>query len=74
MNQSESLSWSFSDFSGGSKESACADNMKLKSTENCPSSYQTHVTEVVKDFCDNWTVFFCNVFGQGWVFLMFEVG
>jgi hypothetical protein len=30
--------------------------------ENCTSSYQTHVTEVVKDMCENWKVI---VFGQG---------
>jgi hypothetical protein len=46
---------------GVSKESTCVDNMK--------SHYQTHVTEVVKDMCDNWMVSFCKVFGlQGWVF------
>jgi hypothetical protein len=33
------------------------------------TSYQTRVTEVVKDMCDNWTVSFCNVFGHGWVFI-----
>jgi hypothetical protein len=32
-------------------------------------SYQTYVTEVVKVMCDNWMVSFCNVFGQGWVFI-----
>ena len=36
-----------------SEESTCADNMKLYTAENCTSSYQTHVTEVVKDMCDN---------------------
>ena len=35
------------------KVHACADNMKLSTAENCTSSYQTHVTEVVKDMCDN---------------------
>jgi hypothetical protein len=49
---------------GVSKESRCADNMNLWTAENCKSSYQIHVTEVVKDMCDN----FCKVFGQGWVF------
>ena len=38
---------------GVSKESTCADNMKLQTAENCSSSYQTHVTEVVKDRYDN---------------------
>ena len=32
-----------------SKVSTCADNLKHYTTENCTSSYQTHVTEVVKD-------------------------
>ena len=55
VNQSES-SRSFSDLSGGngvSKEITCADNMKLYTAENYTSSYQTRVTEVVKDTCDN---------------------
>jgi hypothetical protein len=38
---------------GVSKESTCADNMKFWTAENCTSSYQTDVTEVVKDMCDN---------------------
>ena len=38
---------------GVSKESTSADNMKHYTAENCTSSsYQTHVTEVVKDMCD----------------------
>jgi hypothetical protein len=32
---------------------------------NCTSSYQTHVTEVVKDMCDNWMVSFWQLFDQG---------
>ena len=41
-----------------SKESihvrACADyTMTLWTEENCTSSYQTHVIEVVKDMCSN---------------------
>jgi hypothetical protein len=35
--------------------------------ENCTSSYQIHVTEVVKDMCDNWTVPFCKGSGQGYI-------
>ena len=52
---------------GVSKESTCADNvnMKLWSAENCTSTYQIHVIEVVKDMCDN----ICEVFGQGCVFI-----
>jgi hypothetical protein len=38
---------------GVSKESTCADNMKLSTAENCTSSHQTRVTEVVKVVCDN---------------------
>jgi hypothetical protein len=30
----------------------------------------THVTEVVKDMCDNWMLSFYNVFGQRWVFIL----
>ena len=44
-----------------SKESACTDNMKLYTAGNCTSSFQTHVTEVVKDMCDNCMVSFCKV-------------
>ena len=28
-------------------------NVKFYTAENCTSSYQTHITEVVKDMCDN---------------------
>ena len=38
---------------GVSEESTYADNTKLSTAEICTSSYQTHVTEVVKDMCDN---------------------
>jgi hypothetical protein len=34
---------------GVSKESTCADNMKPHTAENYIRSYQTYVTEVVKD-------------------------
>ena len=53
----KSINWSFSDSSGGkygvSKESTCADNMKLYTAENCTNNYQTHATEVIKGMCDN---------------------
>jgi hypothetical protein len=39
-------------------------NMKHYTAENYKSSYQTHVTEVVKDMCDNRMVCFCNIFGR----------
>ena len=29
------------------------------------------VTEVVRDMCDNWTVSFCNIFGQESVFIFY---
>jgi hypothetical protein len=53
VNQSESLSWWLDHFPicleaySVSKESTGADNMKLYTAENCTSSYQTHVTEVL---------------------------
>jgi hypothetical protein len=37
--------------------------MKHQTADNCTS--KTHDTEVVKDMCENWTVSFCKVFGQG---------
>jgi hypothetical protein len=78
VHQSESLSWLFSDLSGGKwclqrkymcRQHETLDRRKLHN--------QTHVTEVVQDMYDNWMVSFCKVFGQGWVFiflLIFEVG
>ena len=39
--------------SGVSKETTCADNMKLYTAENFTSRYETHVTEVLKDMFNN---------------------
>ena len=48
-----------------------AENMKFYTAENCTSSYQTHVTEVVKDMGNNSVVSFGNDFGQGGVFIFY---
>ena len=59
INQSINQSHYFDHFpisqeaNGVSKESTCADNMKLETAENCTSSYQTCVTELLNDMCDN---------------------
>ena len=57
VNQSESLYLDHfpicCETNGISKESTYADNMKLYTAENFTIRYQTHVTEVVKDICDN---------------------
>jgi hypothetical protein len=48
----QGLGW-VQEANGVSNESTCADNMKQYTAENCTSSYQTRVTEVVKDIRDN---------------------
>jgi hypothetical protein len=73
VNQSESLSWSFSDLSGGKwclqRKYMCRQHGTLD-CRKLHKQYQTRVTEVVKDMCDNWT--FCKVFwpGMGFYFLI----
>ena len=56
-NQSESLSWSFFDLSGGKwclQLNTRADNMKHQTVKNCPKCPNSchRMTEVVKDMCD----------------------
>ena len=40
--------------------------MKLKTTENITSCYQTHVTEVVKDMCETELYPFVTFLARGW--------
>jgi hypothetical protein len=74
VNQSESLSWSFSDLSGGKwclhRKYMCRQHETL----DCRKLHkyivinETHVTEVVKDMCDNYWmvyVYFCKVLARG---------
>jgi hypothetical protein len=68
VNQSESLSWSFSDLSGGKwclQRSTCADNMKPTSI-NCDETLDCRkFHKQLSKSCDQWAVSFCNVFGHG---------
>ena len=73
INQSESLSWTFSDLSWGKwylqRKYMCRQHETL-TAENCTNSYQTHVTEVVKDMCDNRMFYKIDIWGiniWGWV-------
>jgi hypothetical protein len=71
VNQSELLSWLFSDLSRGKwylqRKYMSAQHETLH-CRNCTNSYQTrvNVTEVVKDMCDNWMVFFDKFLARGW--------
>jgi hypothetical protein len=68
VNQSESLSWSFSDLSGDNvrvfKENTCADNMP---TLDCRKFHKQLLFQ--KQLNSFSQISFCNVFGQGLVFI-----